>query len=48
MILGIFKIDLRLKIGMFLRDKSLEILNAFITLTLKQVSWKTKPFLKKQ
>ena len=32
---------------MVLRDNHWGILNVFITLTLKQVFWKTKPFLKK-
>ena len=49
MVLGIFKISLRFSngIGMFLCDKSLEILTVFNTLTLEQIFWITKIFFKK-
>ena len=47
MVLGIFKIALRLRHRHVFLWQSLETLNDFITSTLKQIFWKTKPFFKK-
>ena len=46
-VLGIFKIALRLRDRHVLMWQSLEILNVFNTLTLKQIFWKTKSLFKK-
>ena len=43
----IFKIALHSEIGYIFKWKLLEILNVFITLTLKQVFWKMKTFFEK-
>ena len=45
--LGIFKIALRLRGWHVFMSQSVEILNVFNTLTLKQIFWKTKTFIKK-
>ena len=45
--LVIFKIILRLRDRHVFMWQSVEILNVFNTLTLKQIFWKTKTFLKK-
>ena len=47
MVLGIFKIALRLRDRHVFMWKSVEILNVFIALILKQILWKMKTFLKK-
>ena len=47
MVLGILKEVLRLRDWHIFMWQSLEILNVFITLTLKQVFWKTKTFFEK-
>ena len=47
MVLGIFKIALRLRNRHIFMWQSKEILNDFNTLTLKQIFWKTKTFFKK-
>ena len=47
MVLGIFEIALRLRDRCIFMWQSVEILNDFNTLTLKQVFWKTKSFFKK-
>ena len=46
-VLGIFKIALRLRDRHVFMWQSVEILNVFNTLTLKQIFWKTKTFFKK-
>ena len=46
-VLGIFKIALRLRDRHVFMWKSVEILNVFIALILKQILWKMKTFLKK-
>ena len=45
--LGVFKITLRLRNWYVFGWQSREILSVFITVTLKQVFWKTKAFFKK-
>ena len=47
MVLGIFKIALRLRDRYVFMWQSGEILNIFNTLTVKQIFWKTKTFFKK-
>ena len=47
MVVGIFKIALGLRDRYVFMSQSLEILNVFNTLTLKQIFWKTKTFFKK-
>ena len=47
MVLGIFKIVLRLRDRHAFMRQLVEMLNVFITLALKQIFWKTKTFLKK-
>ena len=47
MVLGIFKIVLRLRDRHVFMRQLVEMLNVFITLALKQIFWKTKTFLKK-
>ena len=47
MVQGIFKIALHLRDRHVFMWQSLKILNVFNTLTLKQIFWKTKTFLKK-
>ena len=47
MVLGIFKITLRLRDWDVFMRQSVEILNVFNTLALKQIFWKTKTFIKK-
>ena len=47
MVLAIFKVAIRLRFWHIFMWQSREILKVFITLTLKQVFWKTKPFIKK-
>ena len=47
LVLGIFKIALRLRDRHVFIWHSVEILNDFNTLTLKQIFWKTKMFFKK-
>ena len=47
MVLGIFKIALRLRDRHAFMRLSVKILNVFNTLTLKQIFWKTKTFVKK-
>ena len=47
MLLGIFKIALRLIDQLVFMRQQVEILNVFNTLTLKQTFWKTKSFFKK-
>ena len=47
MVLGIFKIALRLRDRHVFWRQSIETLNVFNTLTLKQIFWKTKTFFKK-
>ena len=47
MVLGILKIALRLRDRNDLMWQSMEILNDFNTLILKQISWKTKTFFQK-
>ena len=44
--LGIFKITFRLRDRRVFIWQSMEILNVFNTLTLKQIFWKWKPFWK--
>ena len=46
MVLGIFKIALRLRDRHDFMWQLVEILNVFNTLTLKQIFWKRKPFFK--
>ena len=46
-ILGIFKITLHLRDRHVFMRQSVEVLNVFHTLTLKQIFWRTKTFLKK-
>ena len=46
MVLEIFKIALRLQDRYVFMTQSVEILNVFNTLTLKQIFWKTKSFFK--
>ena len=46
MVLGIFKIALCLRNQHVFMRQSVEILNDFKTLTLKQIFWKMKTFLK--
>ena len=46
-VIGIFKIALRLKDRNIFMWQSLEILNVFNTLILRQIFWKTKTFFKK-
>ena len=47
MLIGIFKIALRFRNRYVFIWQSVEILNLFSTLTLKQIFWKTKTFLRK-
>ena len=47
MALGIFKIALRLRDRHVFIWQSTKVSNVFHTLTLKQISWKTKTFFKK-
>ena len=47
MVQGIFKIDLRFRDRHVSMTQLLEILNVLNTLTLNQISWKTKNFFKK-
>ena len=47
MVLGIFKIALRLRDRHVFKWQSVKILNVFNSLTLKQIFWKTKTFFKK-
>ena len=47
MILGIFKIALRLRDRYVFMWQSVKVSNVFNTLTLKQIFWKTKTFFKK-
>ena len=47
MVLGIFKIALRLRDRHLFMWQSVEILNVFNTLTLRQIFWKTKTFFQK-
>ena len=47
MVLEIFKIILRLRDWDVFMRQSVEILNVFNTLALKQIFWKTKTFIKK-
>ena len=47
MVLGIFKIALRLRNRHIFMWQSVEILNVFNILTLKQIFWKTKTYFKK-
>ena len=47
MVLGIFKIALRMRDRMFLCDNKWKFESVFNTLTLIQIFWKTKTFLKK-
>ena len=47
MVLGIFKIALRLRNRHVFMWQSVKILNVFNTLTLKHIFWKTKTFFKK-
>ena len=47
MVLGIFKIALHLRDRHVFMWQSVEILNIFSTLALKQIFWKTKTFFKK-
>ena len=47
MVLGILKIALRLRDRNDLMWQSMEILNDFNTLILKQIFWKTKTFFQK-
>ena len=47
MVLGIFKIALRLRDWHISMQQSVKVSNAFNTLTLKQIFWKTETFFKK-
>ena len=47
MVLGIFKIDLRLRGRHTFIGQSVGVLNVFNTLTLKQIFWKTKNIFKR-
>ena len=47
MVLGIFKIAILLRDQHVFMWQSVELLNDFNTLTLKQIFWKTKTFFKK-
>ena len=47
MVLGIFKIALRLRDQHVFMWQSVKVSNVFNTLTLKQIFWKTKTFFKK-
>ena len=47
MVLGIFKIALRLRDWHVFMWQSVKVSNVFNTLTLKQIFWKTKTFFKK-
>ena len=47
MVLGILKIALRLRDRNDFMRQSMEILNDFNTLILKQIFWKTKTFFQK-
>ena len=47
MVLGIFKIALRLRDRHVFMWQSVKVSNVFNTLTLKQIFWKTKTFFKK-
>ena len=47
MVLGIFNITLRLRHWHVFMLQSVEVSNVLITLTLKQIFWKTKTFFKK-
>ena len=47
MVLGIFKIDLRLRGRHTFIGQSVGVLNVFNTLTLKQIFWKTKNVFKR-
>ena len=47
MILGVFKIALRLRDLHVFMSQSVKVSNVFNTLTLKQILWKTKTFFKK-
>ena len=46
MVLGIFKLALRLRDLHIFMWKSVKVSNVFNTLTLKKISWKTKTFFK--
>ena len=47
MVLGIFKIDFRLRDRHTFIGQSVGVLNVFNTLTLKQIFWKTKNVFKR-
>ena len=47
MVLGIFKIALRLRDRHVFMQQSVKVSNVFNTLTFKQIFWKTKTFSKK-